>query len=243
MITVDPGYWLMPEANAETMTHNIRAFCDFLFDKLGGVLARINPVFTIAWDEIFFFGISFGAYMALGAFREVGLRTTKPQGLCIRAIVLRCPLLRMYHREAGEFMGIKISKSRATQHSEAVWKLRQELPFVVQRTGCLQPAWYGMFFAHTASVSGIWKRFWGAQSMYEIFAGMPTCPDDRTQVIIWHGTADKNVAYTDLEDFKSMWDGKGWRPVTLELHADKPHAWDYKERLSSSLRALLQRST
>jgi hypothetical protein len=120
-----------------------------------------------------------------------------------------------------------------------VLSLKQDLPFIVQRTGDQAPSWSGMYLAHTASVAGNWDRFWDGKSMYEVFANTQVCPDDRTHLIIWHGTADRNVPYTDSEDFKTLWESKGWRSVTLQLHPDKPHAWDYNEPLTPDLRDLL----
>jgi hypothetical protein len=40
----------------------------------------------------------------------------------------------MYRREAGEYMGVKIPKDQAIEHSELVLSLKHDLPFIVQRT-------------------------------------------------------------------------------------------------------------
>jgi hypothetical protein len=64
----------------------MHAICESLF-QLENVLARVNLFFSIDWEEIFLFGVSFGAYMALGAFHAMGHRVDKPPGLCIRAIL------------------------------------------------------------------------------------------------------------------------------------------------------------
>jgi hypothetical protein len=242
MITVDPAYWLMPEANAEIMLKSIDAFWVFFFNKLEKVLAKINPLFSIDWEEVFLFGVSFGAYMALGAFLDLGNRVDKPPGLCIRAIVLRCPLIRMYKREPGEYMGIEVPRIQAIEHSKKVLILKWGLPFIVQRTGDPSQPWTGMFLAHTSSVAGNWKELWGGKSIYEMFEDTQVCPDVRTQLVVLHGTADRNVPHTDSLDFKILWESKGWRTVILQLQEEKPHAWDYNEPLSPILEDLLKGS-
>jgi hypothetical protein len=94
MISIDPTYCLMPEASGITVLGNIESLCAFLLMKLEPALKRINEHFCVAWDHIYIFGISFGGWVALAMYLELGNLKQKPLDFRIRALILQCPLVK-----------------------------------------------------------------------------------------------------------------------------------------------------
>jgi hypothetical protein len=135
MISIDPTYCLMPEASGTTMLESIKDLCNFLFLRLKSVMKRIKPYLVIAWNHIYLFGISFRAWMALALYFEFGDSKLKSPGFHVRALILRCPLVKEHRREAGTYMGVAISKQRADEDSERMCSLVHQMPFMLHKAG------------------------------------------------------------------------------------------------------------
>lgn len=240
-ISIEPTYCLMPEATGDTIYGNIRSLCAFLFKDLEAALKSINPHFAIAWDRVYIFGISFGGWMALGLFLEFGNWNSRPPNFRIRAVVLRCPLVKEYRREPGHYMGVKIPKEQAVNDSKRIYEIKHSMPFQLHRAGDHPPG--GMYGAYALSVAKDWGTFWETSTIFDMIKETQKCPDLRAKIRIDHGTADIQVPYTSSEELCALFEEKGWQKIHLILHKDKPHAWDYKEPLSESLSTYLETSS
>lgn len=240
-ISIEPTYCLMPEASGDTIYGNIRSLCAFLFKDLEAALESINPHFAIAWDHVYIFGISFGGWMALGLFLEFGNWTSRPPNFRIRAVILRCPLVKEYRREQGRFMGVEIPEQQAVDDSKKIYDIKCRMPFQLHRAGDHPPG--GMYGAYALSVAKRWGMVWGSNMMFDMIKETQECPDPRAKVRIDHGTADIQVPYTSSEELCALFLEKGWQKIDLIPHEDKPHAWDYEDPITESLLDYLNTSS
>jgi pimeloyl-ACP methyl ester carboxylesterase len=241
MISVDPTYCLMPEASGPTLLQNLKDLCRYIYTRLEKELQEINPCLSIAWDQIYLFGISFGGWMAIGLYLELGRQSTRPPGTHIRALILRCPVVKEYQREPGNYMNLPISKERAERDSAMIYDLSQQMPFVIHRAGRFPPD--GMYGAHVFSVSHRYGLVWAESTMFSLIEEAEACPDNRTRVCILHGNADQNVPIRLSQDVQELFRKKKWPNVDLVIQEEKSHAWDYREPLTKELKDYLDSSS
>lgn len=240
MVSVEPTYCLMPEASGTMILRNLRNICTWLFEKLEPALQSVNPNFIVAWDYLYIFGISFGGLMAMGLFLETGRQRNKPTDLHIRALILRCPVIKEYRREPGEYMGITVSKERADEDSKRLLTIKGKMAFTVQRAGSNPPE--GMYGAYCFSVSHQYGTVWREKTMFAMVEETQKCPDSRTRIRIMHGTEDKNVPMTHSFDVQTLFKAKGWSKIDVVPQKGKPHAWDCNEPLTDDLKEYLDQS-
>jgi hypothetical protein len=240
-ISIDPTYCLMPEASGSTILGNITSICAFLFDDLEPTLKRINPHFAIAWDHFYIFGISFGGWMALALYLNLGNWKPKPPTFYIRALLLTCPLVKEYRREPGYYMGVPISKHQVDEDCERIYSIVRQMPFQLHRAGSYPPE--GMYGAYAFSVGKRYGDIWKEKTVFNMIEEAKECPDSRTKVRIDHGTRDIQVPHASSEDLCALFLQKGWPEIDLKLHEDKSHAWNSADALTDSVLNFLNQSS
>jgi hypothetical protein len=238
MVSVDVFYLLMPEAEEKLLEEHSAILCSFLLKSLDSTLKRINPLFTVAWDYIYLFGISYGGWMAVSLWRRMEMSSEKPAGFLIRRVLLRCALLGLYRRLEGPYMGFPISKERATADSNAILQHRQQMAFLIPRTGTF-PA-EAMYPCNALSVAGLWNALRGGITMFDRLQESELSPDLRTSFLLLHGTFDEHVPYQSSLDLQRLFEEKkGWPNVEVRLQEGKSHAWDYAEPLTPLIKDFL----
>ncbi|KAH7061860.1 hypothetical protein BKA63DRAFT_527757 [Paraphoma chrysanthemicola] len=227
------------EAGEEKRDQSARSFATFILSKLESVLKRANPFLAIAWENLYLFGISYGASAAMLVYKDICTRQDEwPPGFCITHAMFRCPLLDYYYREDIFYMGIVISKERAVRDAKAIFAIKQKLPFLVYRAGTHPPT--AMWPAHVIPRANMWSRLWGPKSMLTLIEESPDFPMP-TKFGLWHGTEDSNVPFEQTLAAGDLFCRKGSPDVTVYLEEGKPHAWDYEESLTAEKREFLNK--
>lgn len=235
MVSIEPTYCLMPESSGPEILENLAELWLWLVNKLESTLQDINPNLTVDWGHFSISGLSFGGLMAMGLYREIARQSLKPVGLRVRGMLLRCPVSRHYHREAGHYLGIAVPKEEAELVAKAIITAKQKLPWIIKRAGSSPPDFMIGAYAFSVSKEITWSFIWGAPSIYDLLEEMEVLPDKRTRILILHGTKDQHVQLQDSLELAEMLRGK-----TLDARCcpvkDAPHAWDYGDPLNADLK-------
>jgi hypothetical protein len=239
IISIEPGYLLMPESSGLDIIRNIETFCEWLFRDLSKALHSINPKLEVDWNCLSIFGESFGGLLAMILYLQIGRCPLKPSNLRISGIILRCPLSEPYKREAGLYCGMSIPADRAEEICKAVDEVMKGMPWVELRASTAPPN--GMLYAYCSSVCHkYWESRWGAGSLLKMIEGTVECPDLRTRIWIKHGTEDLHVPWESSSRLVDVL-RKKWPhlDVYLTFVKGKQHAWDRSDPLTDEYRKLL----
>lgn len=126
----------------------------WLLDDLPAVIKSINPDININWGALNIFGVSWGGQMALKFWLAALTQDYKIDGLCVRKVVLRCPVTKEYRRKPGLYVGEHISQERADADSERVLDMLADMPWKIPRWDSKTPD-----MTYTAPVFSIAHRF------------------------------------------------------------------------------------
>ncbi|KAH8723964.1 hypothetical protein GQ44DRAFT_773543 [Phaeosphaeriaceae sp. PMI808] len=131
MIVTGPSYCFMPERSSSTCESNIASIWRWLFHKLEPELRSINSHFTIDWEFVYMFGVSYGGHIAILSWLATMNQECKPPCFRVRALILRCPVTKEYRREPGFYVGTYISRERAEIDSKRAFDVLESMPWMI----------------------------------------------------------------------------------------------------------------
>jgi hypothetical protein len=138
-------------------------------------------------------------------------------------------------------MGVAISKQQVDGDCARICGIVREMLFQLHRAGSYPPE--GMYGAYAFSVRHQYGDIWKEKTVFEMIKEAKECPDSRTKVRINHGMRDIQVPHASSEDLCALFLQKGWPEIDLNLHEDKPHAWNSGDALTDSVLNFLNQSS
>ncbi|KAF2844413.1 hypothetical protein T440DRAFT_484205 [Plenodomus tracheiphilus IPT5] len=239
MIIVDIGYPMVTRSSGKVILGSITSMWRWVFTELQPALTSINRHFTIDWDSIYLFGVSFGGGLAVRAWMEMANQVFRPSNSRIRAVVIRCPLLDDYCLDPAEYVGISISQERAVRDCARALEILGRTPWTIPKSNLEPPT--DMYGGPMLSMGRCFAIFWKEKTVMQFLIEMKECPGIRTRFFIRHGDADKHVKPEGSAQLVTIL--KQWSVyVDLKLQKNKPHAWDAQEPLEEELRSFLDGS-
>ncbi|KAF2818049.1 hypothetical protein CC86DRAFT_414258 [Ophiobolus disseminans] len=201
-VLIGVGYPLAPSrVTKEQQVACTRQCLQWCWHNLTGVLKSMGINADIKWDYVSISGVSFGSYMAILAYSLSNSPDFNEgrEGFRVRNVILNDLVVDEQRREPNDYVGLPISRKKATKDAQDVLERLERMPFEIPRSGSKPPTF--MYGAPVFPISHQFPNLMVLTQAVQILKDASAHLDRSTRFWIRQATEDRFVNPKVMEAF------------------------------------------